>query len=281
MSRVSFHTTTLQEDGVLTNTKMKVEKDLNTDNTHLLVDAMNLEMMRRKFWTPKQSISSEGLVGNQIREAGIKESMKYNGTEQKGSRPSALRRQHSNENSSMPWITQAKELKDSRSENSTVSQERTAAAIKSCFRDVPQLDAQTRRIRVPRRYRDRRDSSQHNSRDTAQHSPSPVSSAQRPRVKFQQGPSNQKEIPRAKDKVKVKNILKEKSERRMRPLPVIQELDDASKVQKEITTKLAKVNKHRDLSFMNCVQDSLIQTFDFFVGSFDNDSLSEDEYSDF
>lgn len=272
-----------QEDGVRTNTKMKVEKDLSTDNTHLLVDAMNLEMMRRKFWTTKQSISSEDLVGigNQSRESGIKESMKHNGTEQKGQRSSALRRQHSSENSSMLWITQATELKDSRSENSTVSQERTAATIKSCFRDAPQLDTQTRRIRVPRRYRDRSGSSQDKSRDTEQHTPSPVSSVQRPRVKFQQGPPNQKEIPRAKDKVKAKKILKEKSERRMRPLPVILEIDDASTGQQESTTKLAKVNKYRDLSFMNCVQDSLTQTFDFFVGSFDNESSSEDEYSDF
>jgi hypothetical protein len=267
---------------------MKVEESFSTNNNYLSVGDMNMVMGKKFSRTPSQLISSEWrLSGTKSREEGKKARMKHHGTDRKGPQPSAAH-WHSDGNS-MQWITEATELKDSRSESSTVSLERTGAAIKLSLRDAPQLDAPPRKTRVPRRYRDGRGSSQH-CRDTVPHPPkayelTQVSSTQRPKSKIQQVHPNQKALHIADDRVKVKKMLKKKSERRMRPLPVILEQDDALTIQpserQETTTKIAKVDKYRGLSFVNCVELSFQQTYDLLVGSYDSDSSSEDEYSDY
>jgi hypothetical protein len=287
MTRLVSRTTSLQGEAILHNStnRMKVEESFSTDDAYLSVRDMNMEM-RTKFRTPSRLISNEGRLGKtKSREEEKKGRKKHYGMEQKELPPPNAAHWHSSSGNSMQWITEATELKDSRSESSTVSQERTAAAIKSSLRDAPQLDTQPRKTRVPRRYRDGRggSTSQHCIRDTPVPQPPKAyelthatSTTQRSKPKVQKIHPNQKV---ADDKVKVNKKSKKKSERRMRPLPVILEHDDALTVQPETTTNITKVDKYTGLSFTNCVEQSFKQTYDLIVGSYDSDSSSGDEYS--
>jgi hypothetical protein len=273
------------EELICRDTEGKNKNFRTVDTFNKLVVGTNDEWVRTKSGNT-QSVIVDEVIGVTKSREGVDDCMKSYSTASKPPRPSVPRRYRAEGPSR--WITKAMEVKDSRSESSTVSQERSAVLNGSS--DASSQRRAQPRTSVPRRYRDGRRSE---------------------RMMIIAEPSEKERKPHASETIETSMTLKEDNQQIKQAnnedevlvqecqelhvgwdtatgdnnsLPVIQERVERRRISKiyelrKTTTQMAKVTQDKLLGMKDCVERSFIESIEFFAGSYSSSSEEEDSES--